>query len=442
MLYGTLIKDPYVMCSVTLGLPANYFAVSSALSILGKTGKGSKNHTTWKLEFVVVSGIALWILIAFTVGAILPAIMDGNVGDLAITIVGYVCMTTCLLYYLAPLSVLMEIIKNKDAAGLHTPMVVMNMVTSATWAAYGFIFIGDVVVYTPGCFAILISAAQLYLKWIYPSIDPTKLQRRMTVDNGKGEGVPEPNRHRTGTIVQDILCGDGTIGVIEFTEEEAATRLRRSSTVASFAERLLDVIDIAGPRRIPLDSSYENSSGSTPGSSDGDSSSVWNGLTNARMRVNTLDGDLSSSARTRAGTIGRQRVGSESAGVSLPAIAEEGGITEENLHVDIGSSYTYGDRDVSGYGTGIGALRNEALPGEVQDTAALLPQDDPQSGIFLKSLSGLADTVYGVRSRSSTRTSQQYQYIELQDQSEGAAAAGWANGINGVNGASHIPHSV
>ena len=141
-------------------------------------------------------------------------------------------------------------------------------------------------------------------------------------------------------------------------------------------------------------------------------------------------------------------MGSESSGVSLPAIAEEGGITEENLHVDIGSSYAYGDQYVSGYGTGIGALRNEALPGEVQDTAALLPQDDRQSGPFLKSLSGLADTVYGVRSRSSTRASQQYQYIELQDQSEGAAAAGWANsingvnGVNGVNGASHIPDSV
>eukprot|EP00428_Durinskia_dybowskii_P075837 CAMPEP_0170400168 /NCGR_PEP_ID=MMETSP0117_2-20130122/24356_1 /TAXON_ID=400756 /ORGANISM="Durinskia baltica, Strain CSIRO CS-38" /LENGTH=496 /DNA_ID=CAMNT_0010656903 /DNA_START=29 /DNA_END=1519 /DNA_ORIENTATION=+ len=441
MLYGTLIKDPFVMCSVTLGLPANYFAISSALSILGKTGKGSENHTTWKLEYVVVSGLAMWIFVAFVVGAILPAIVDGDVGDLAINIVGYVCIATCLLYYLAPLSVLMEIIKNKDAAGLYTPMVVMNLLTSTTWAAYGFIFIGDVVVYSPNMFAMLISCAQLYLKFAYPSIDPTKLQRRMTVDNGTDSGEPEPYRHRTGTIVQDVLCGDGTIGVIEFTEEEAATRMRRSSTVASFAERLLDVIDIVGPRRIPIESSSESQGPNSSGSSDGDSSSVWNGRANVRMRVNTSDGDLSASSRSRSGTIGRQRMGSEPIGVSLPAIAEEGGISEEHhvssgdeeVGADVGSSYTYGQREAGGVGVGVGALRNDALPG-VDDTVALLPQED-QSGSILKSLSGLADTVYGVRSRSSTRTSQQYQYVELQDQSEGAA-------VGGVSGSSPVPDSV
>eukprot|EP00428_Durinskia_dybowskii_P063287 CAMPEP_0170372028 /NCGR_PEP_ID=MMETSP0117_2-20130122/9338_1 /TAXON_ID=400756 /ORGANISM="Durinskia baltica, Strain CSIRO CS-38" /LENGTH=116 /DNA_ID=CAMNT_0010626867 /DNA_START=48 /DNA_END=395 /DNA_ORIENTATION=+ len=61
LLYGCLINDPFVMCSVTLGLPANYFAVSSALSILGKTGKGSNNETTWKLEYIIVGGMMVWI---------------------------------------------------------------------------------------------------------------------------------------------------------------------------------------------------------------------------------------------------------------------------------------------------------------------------------------------------------------------------------------------
>jgi uncharacterized protein with PQ loop repeat len=222
MLYGCLSKNPFLMASVTLGLPINYFALSSALSILGKTGKGSNNLTSWKLEYIVLGGIMLWIAVAFVAGAILPAVYSGDVAAMSLTIVGYVCITTCMLYYLAPLSVLMEIIKNKDAAGLHTPMVVMNLITSTFWSIYGFAFVGDPVVYAPNMFAMLISGAQMYLKCTFPSIDPSKLQRRMTVNATVGDDEETktqdseiPYRHRAGSITQDVLCGDGTVATIE-----------------------------------------------------------------------------------------------------------------------------------------------------------------------------------------------------------------------------------
>ena len=394
LLYGCLINDPFVMCSVTLGLPANYFAVSSALSILGKTGKGSNNETTWKLEYIIVGGMMVWIIVAFVTGSIFPAALSGNDKGASIQVVGYVCIITITLYYLAPLSALGEIIKNRDAAGLYMPMVIMNMLTSTTWAAYGFIFIGDVVVYAPNMLAMLISAAQVYLKLTYPSIDPTKLQRRMTVDSTTEGSAPEPYRHRAGTITQEILCADGTIGVIEFTEEEAATRQRRSTTVTSIAERVLDVLDIVGPPRLPLDEAADGVF-SDPRSRAGSEDS--------RMKSGVMS--PSGGSRSRAGSVNwaRRRGASDAVPPStLPAISEE-----ESGYSYGRSSAMYvtdatGLRDEQGKGGAEASAGNRVDAGVRSDLQAPLLDAQSPSSSFLQSISGF---ITKSRSRSATTTS-------------------------------------
>lgn len=369
MLYGCLIKDPFLMSSVALGLPANYFAVSSALSILGKTGKGSNNETTWKLEYIVLIGLMVWICVGFTCGAVLPAVVPEGAVPIAVAIVGYTCIVTCLLYYFAPLTAALEIIKNKDAAGLHLPMVVSNLITSTVWAAYGFIFIGDPVVFGPNMFAVALSCCQMYLKCAYPSVDPTKLQRRMTKDtkdftiSGESESDEEemkeaPAEHRPRAFTQDVLCGDGTVQVIEFTEEEAATRQRRSSTAAEIAEKVLDAIDILGPRRLPLE--HVEVGGLTAASFDaadraadgtvragggvggarspmhrhgGRGVSILDPETgillspSRRMRIDTGSNNPFSSPRGSTASGGRRRALSDPR--ALPVIAEDEGATEE-----------------------------------------------------------------------------------------------------------------
>lgn len=271
MLYGCLNGDPFVMASVTLGLPINYFALSSAFGILGKSGKVADNTTSWRLDCIVLGGIAVWVIVAFVIGAILPhTLAEDRKPSVATSIVGFTACVTCMIYYFSPLTVLLEIIKEKDAAGLYLPMIVMNLITSASWGAYGFIYIGDVVVYGPNLFAVLLSASQLVLKCVYPSIDPSKLQRKLTVvemasefeagDEEAKEGFAEvprsPREHlrgRAGTLVQEVVCGDGTVGVIAFDEHDVAARNQRSNTVTSVAEILLDHIDLVGPARHPAD---------------------------------------------------------------------------------------------------------------------------------------------------------------------------------------------
>ncbi len=271
MLYGSLNGDPFVMASVTLGLPINYFALSSAFGILGKSGKVADNTTSWRLDCVVLGGIAAWIVVAFVIGAILPHVVaDEQKANVATSIVGFTACATCMIYYISPLTVLMEIVREKDAAGLYLPMIIMNLITSISWSAYGFIYIGDVVVYGPNLFAVLLSTAQLTLKCVYPSVDSSKLQRKLTVvemanefDQGDEEAkesyeeIPRgPCQHlrgRAGTLVQEVVCGDGIVGVIAFEEEEVVARNHRSNTLTSIAEIVLDSIDFVGPARHPAD---------------------------------------------------------------------------------------------------------------------------------------------------------------------------------------------
>ena len=393
------------MSSVTLGLPINFFAVSSALGILGKTGKGSNNHTSWKLEYIVLGGLMMWTVVAFICGAIYPAIYGDNIGNKSISIVGNLCLVTTLLYYIAPLSVLLEIIKNKDAAGLYGPMIIMNLITSTAWAAYGYVFIGDVVIYSPNMFAMLISCLQLYLKLSYPSIDPTKLQRRMTIDySNEGEDAkePEPYRYRAGTITQDILCGDGTIAVVEFTEQEAVTRNRRSSTVTSIAERVLDVLDIIGPRRLPAEAAVELPFIRSGGSDDGSiSTGSGTGSTTGG------EGDFSFLRSPRGGR-GRRRSVSGTAmppapmGM-LPVITEDGAGSGSGGGVHSGDDSDHHSPTKDGYVRGLydlerGAGGEEGVGHESPHTA-LLPE--PPSTSLLQTITGAVQSA--VRSRSSSR---------------------------------------
>lgn len=422
------------MASVTLGVPINYFAVSSALGILGKSGKVSDNDTSWRLDCIILGGVGMWVVVAFTIGAILPLLVDEDKKNgVALSILGYVACATCMFYYLSPLTVLMEIIKTKDAAGLYTPMIVMNLITSAMWGAYGFIFIGDVVVYGPNLFAVLLSGVQLGIKCCYPSIDASTLQRKLTVvemvddfvhgDEEAKEAFmedPRPLRGRAGTLTQNIICGDGTVGVIAFNEEEVVARNHRSNTLTSVAELVLDTIDLVGPRRHPADVVEVHTSPDDPSQSRGVRSTRAVSFTPSfamaprhRMTVNTGSSGSSSpsnrstrsaSPSAAAAATSRSRRRSQSTEM-LPQIAEEGAANATSDEAPM-ESYFYGG--VAG-GGGSGSSSDEASTSSRRraPSAPLLPTGAPSSsgpghnaGTAL--LHSISEAIQG-RSRSTSR---------------------------------------
>ena len=185
MIYGCVIKNPYIMCSVTLGLPVNYYAVSTAMKILGNKNtsllqqihdndnnndKDKPIDFALQIETIILCGIILWILVAFIIGSILPIILNSNDSyNISIQLIGNVCCTTSILYYISPLSVILDIINRKDARGLHSPLIILNLIATTMWSAYGLFYMNDVNIYAPNILAMCFSITQLLIKFYYPS---------------------------------------------------------------------------------------------------------------------------------------------------------------------------------------------------------------------------------------------------------------------------------
>lgn len=196
MIYGCVIGNSYLMCSVTLGLPVNFFAVSTALRILGSktiSGKAQEDEFivngikpidfAWQVEMIVLGGLGIWILVAFIVGSVLPSAMS-DPRSISLNLVGNICCTTSILYYVSPLSVLLDIVRKRDAASIHGPLVTLNLVASTMWAAYGLFYMNDVNVYAPNMTAMAFSVTQLSIKAYFPSHKDTKTATHAEPEEG------------------------------------------------------------------------------------------------------------------------------------------------------------------------------------------------------------------------------------------------------------------
>lgn len=170
------------MASVTLGLPVNFYAVSTALQILGTkkaidtvsasdstANKATSPDFAWQVEMVVIGGICLWTFVAYMAGCIIPLVLSDPRGG-QFLIVGKTCMVSSLLYYISPFSVLLEILRKRDGSGLHAPMILLNLLATTLWFLYGMFYMKDINVYVPNLIAMLLSVAQLSLKAYFPSV--------------------------------------------------------------------------------------------------------------------------------------------------------------------------------------------------------------------------------------------------------------------------------
>jgi len=181
LFYGCIIQDTYLMFSVSFGLPINLFATASALRILGSKKVSSRVSEedfivngqapidfSKQIELILIGGVCMWIFVAFIAGSILPAAYD-NPTSMQYNLVGNVCMITSILYYVSPLSVLLDIVRKKDASGLHLPMILLNLLATTLWSSYGLFSMNDVNVYVPNMLAMALSISQLCIKGYYPS---------------------------------------------------------------------------------------------------------------------------------------------------------------------------------------------------------------------------------------------------------------------------------
>jgi uncharacterized protein with PQ loop repeat len=235
------------MASVTLGIPINFFATSTALRILGSKRTPSERRNTidgevmmvvvdpidfaWQIELVILGGIGLWTFFAYIISQIIPMVKE-NPTELQLSMIGNICCATGLIFYISPLSTLVEIVRNKDGSSLHTPTILLNLMATILWSSYGLFYMEDVNVYAPNLVAVCLSLSQLGIKFYYPSGTMKKFDdkyRHAMVEEGLNPlhheadpSGPANEYHVTVVTVIDQLSNSGPLDM-EMAQEVGAS---------------------------------------------------------------------------------------------------------------------------------------------------------------------------------------------------------------------------
>jgi hypothetical protein len=134
------------------------------------------------MEKIVLPSVTLFLTIGMlnTAGVMSP--------ETTLKIIGYVSLSWSMVYYLAPLSAILVIIRSRNASSLILPTIIMNVASSGMWFGYG-LAIDDPNLYIPMLTGLLLSCCQLLVKWYYnvPSIKSNSVAISNISDHGENE---------------------------------------------------------------------------------------------------------------------------------------------------------------------------------------------------------------------------------------------------------------
>ncbi len=162
--YGMMTRDPYIFFANVGGVIFGMFLVLVSVNLLGKPNLTvSEERNLVALESIVLGGITAWLLILF----FLISVLGDGYHDIAVVAVGTVGDVCTLVYYMAPLSTSITIVKTKDASSLFMPMIVINLFNATLWTVYGIFALGAITVWLPNTIGIVLSLVQIVLYFMF-----------------------------------------------------------------------------------------------------------------------------------------------------------------------------------------------------------------------------------------------------------------------------------
>jgi solute carrier family 50 (sugar transporter) len=170
IVYGCMLKNPYLIASVTGGSLSSLFSLSTSFYLLGKH---QHFQTMESVERILFGGLLLWILIAFLLGTI--AATDER---MSLTIVGFIACVVTVCYYYSPLSTIRMVIRTKNSSSLHFPMLVMNFIGSSIWTVYGLYAIYDPFLFIPCGLGVFFTSILLMTKVYYRQSSGSNLAKK------------------------------------------------------------------------------------------------------------------------------------------------------------------------------------------------------------------------------------------------------------------------
>lgn len=231
-MYGCAKKDIYLMCAVSIGVLANAYGCFTALQLLAKENRTSALHT---MENILMVGISMWVFIGFFVG-IIAGVITTDENALSINVLGSLCTGLAIAYYMSPLSKVLDIVRSRDVSSLYMPMLVMNLITSLLWAAYGLLGANDLFLFMCNAFAFVVTFFMIILKLVFMNFSPKK------ADISDIELAGVKNDFSTGESIEknvaEISVFEGRSRNTSFDEVPTGIR-RRASSLGEFASKVL-----------------------------------------------------------------------------------------------------------------------------------------------------------------------------------------------------------
>jgi len=87
--------------------------------------------------------------------------------DTALHIVGNACIAQTVIYFGAPLSQALEVIRRKDSSSIYPPMVITNTAACLMWTIYGFSAVDDIAIWGPNVAGIVLQILNMILCLVY-----------------------------------------------------------------------------------------------------------------------------------------------------------------------------------------------------------------------------------------------------------------------------------
>lgn len=124
LLYGTLTHDFYVYASNIFGLLLGFFYIFT-------TYKFAAEKAQDRMRNIFLGFVSFFLII----GIVSLAANMGYAGTKQLW--GAACVTVLGVYYVAPLSTVATVLKNRDSSSLHWPLCLMNVINGGLWFSYG-----------------------------------------------------------------------------------------------------------------------------------------------------------------------------------------------------------------------------------------------------------------------------------------------------------------
>lgn len=160
-----LLRDYFIWFANVPGLCLAVFYALMSITILVRSNLSADHKRMNIIIGVLIFGFFLFSILGFAAG--LAFVGQDDEREKAAAVIGNTGMCFSIMYYFAPLSTALTVIRTKNSASLYAPMLALNLANALLWMCYG-LAIGEVAVFIPNILGTIVSGGCLILSFVIP----------------------------------------------------------------------------------------------------------------------------------------------------------------------------------------------------------------------------------------------------------------------------------